>query len=83
MGDGQSLAISAKPQHPNAARAFVDYFLGEESLKIMAGLGEFVTRKGIYPPLVDADKIELVEMLNMGRGELKEKMAEYRKMFLQ
>lgn len=83
MGDGQSIALSAKPQHPNGARAFIDYFLGEESLKLMAGLGEFVTRKGIYPPLPDADKIELVEMLNMGRGELKEKMAEYKKMFLQ
>lgn len=83
MGDGQSIALSAKPQHPNAGRAFIDYFLGEESLKIMAGIGEFVTRKGIYPPLADADKIELVEMLNMDGKALREKMAEYKKLFLQ
>lgn len=83
MGDGQSIAMAAKPVHPNAGRAFIDYFLGEESLKIMAGIGEFVTRKGIYPPIPDADKIELVEMIDMERGALKEKMAEYRKIFLQ
>jgi iron(III) transport system substrate-binding protein len=83
MGDGQSIALGAKPPHPNAGKAFIDYFLGEESLKIMAGVGEFVTRKGIYPPLPDADKIELVEMINMDQKAYAEKMAEYRKIFLQ
>jgi hypothetical protein len=28
-------------------------------MKIMAKLGEFVNRKGIYPPLPDADKIQV------------------------
>ena len=83
MGDGQTVALGAKPPHPNAGKAFIDFFLGEEGLKIMAGLGEFVTRKGIYPPLPDADKIELVEMIDMDKKGYGEKMAEYRKIFLQ
>jgi hypothetical protein len=49
----------------------------------MCNVGEFVTRKGIYPPLPDADKIELVEMIDMDKQAYKEKMAEYRKIFLQ
>jgi hypothetical protein len=61
----------------------MDFFLGEEGLKIMAGIGEFVTRKGIYPPLPDADKIELVEMVDMDKKAYADKMAEYRKIFLQ
>jgi ABC-type Fe3+ transport system substrate-binding protein len=83
MGDGQAVAIGAKPPHLSAGKAFVDFFIGEEGLKLMAGVGEFVTRKGIYPPLPDADKIELVEMIDMDKKAYAEKMAEYRKIFLQ
>ena len=83
MGDGNAVALGAKAAHPNAGKAFIEFFLGEEGLKIMAGIGEFVTRKGIYPPLPDADKIELVEMIDMDQKAYAEKMAEYRKIFLQ
>jgi iron(III) transport system substrate-binding protein len=83
MGDGNSIALASKAPHPSAGKAFIDYFLGEEGLKIMAGIGEFVTRKGIYPPIPDADKIELVEMIAMDQKAYAEKMAEYRKIFLQ
>jgi iron(III) transport system substrate-binding protein len=82
MGDGQAIALAAKPPHPNSGKAFIDFFLGEDGLKIMAGIGEFVTRKGIYPPLPDADKIELVEMIDMDKKAYAEKMSEYRKIFL-
>ncbi len=83
MGDGQSISLAAKPLHPNAGKAFIDFFLGEEGLRLMAGIGEFVTRKGIYPPIPDADKIEIVEMDDMDQKAFAEKMQEYRKIFLQ
>jgi iron(III) transport system substrate-binding protein len=83
MGDGQSIALGAKAPHPNAGRAFIDFFLGEEGLRLMAGVGEFVTRKGIYPPLPDADKIEMVEMDELDQKGFAEKMAQYKKIFLQ
>ena len=82
MGDGQSIALGAKAPHPNASKAFIDFFLGEEGLRIMADIGEFVTRKGIYPPLPDADKIEMVEMDDLDQKGFAEKMAEYGKIFL-
>jgi iron(III) transport system substrate-binding protein len=83
MGDGQSITLGAKAPHPNAGKAFIDFFLGEEGLRLMAGIGEFVTRKGIYPPLPDADKIEMIEMDDMDKRAFAEKMQEYRKIFLQ
>ena len=83
MGDGQSISLAAKPPHPNAGKAFIDFFLGEEGLRLMAGIGEFVTRKGIYPPIPDADKIEMVEMDDMDQKGFADKMQEYRKIFLQ
>ena len=83
MGDGQSITLAAKAPHPSAGKAFVDFFLGDESLKIMANIGEFVTRKGIYPPLPDANKIQLVDMIDMDKEAFSQKMAEYKKIFLQ
>jgi iron(III) transport system substrate-binding protein len=83
MGDGQSITLGARAPHPNAGKVFIDFFLGEEGLRLMAGIGEFVTRKGIYPPLPDADKIEMVEMDEMDKKAFAEKMQEYRKIFLQ
>jgi iron(III) transport system substrate-binding protein len=83
LGDGQSVTLAAKAPHPSAGRVFLDFFLGEESLKIMANIGEFVTRKGIYPPLPDANKIQLVDMIDMDKEAFSQKMAEYKKIFLQ
>ena len=83
LGHGHAIAMSVRAAHPNAAKAFLDYFYSDDSLKVMAKFGEFVTRKGIYPPLPDADKIELVEMIDMDKKAYAEKMAEYRKIFLQ
>lgn len=83
MGDGHTITLGAKAPHPNAGKAFIDFFLGEEGLRLMAGIGEFVTRKGIYPPLPDADKIQLVQLVEMDQKAFAEKMAEYKKIFLQ
>ena len=62
LGHNHAIALSIKAAHPNAAKAFLDYFYSDDSLKIMAKSGEFMTRKGIYPPLPDAEKIQIVPM---------------------
>jgi ABC-type Fe3+ transport system substrate-binding protein len=59
---GQYIALSSKASRPNSGKAFIDFFLGEESMRMLAKQGEFVNRKGIYPSLPDADKIQAVEM---------------------
>ena len=82
MGDGHYLALDKQAPHPNAGKAFIDYFLGDESMNIMASLGEFVNRKGIYPPLPGADKIQFVQMVHLTTKEFAEKKKEYKKIFL-
>ena len=61
----------------------LDHFLGDDSLKIMAKQGEFVTRKGIYPPIPDVDKIQIVEMDELDTNGFAEKRKEFRKIFFQ
>ena len=83
LGDGQYIALGAKPPRPNAGKAFIDFFLDEESMKIQAATGEFVNRKGVYPPLADADKIKFVQMYSFGKEEFETKKKEYQKIFFQ
>ena len=82
MGDGHYLTLSNKAPHPNAGKALIDYFLGPESMTMMAKLGEFVNRKGIYPPLPDADKVQFVEMYDLDSKKFAEKKKEYQQIFL-
>jgi iron(III) transport system substrate-binding protein len=82
MGDGHYIGFAAKAPHPNAAKAFIDYFLGSESMRTMAKMGEFVNRKGVHPPLPGADKIGFVQMDDLSEQEFAEKKKEYQQIFL-
>ncbi|HME61313.1 MAG TPA: extracellular solute-binding protein, partial [Candidatus Binatia bacterium] len=82
MGDGHYLDLTAKAPHPNAGKAFIDYFLSADNMKTLAKSGEFVNRKGIYPPLPDADKIQFVEMYDLSSKQFAEKKKEYQQIFL-
>jgi iron(III) transport system substrate-binding protein len=82
MGDGHYLTLSNKAPHPNAGKALIDYFLGPDSMKMLAKLGEFVNRQGIYPPLADADKIQFVEMVDLDSKGFAAKKKEYQQIFL-
>ena len=82
LGDGHYIGLAAKAPHPNGGKAFIDYFLDNESMKIMASRGEFVNRKGVYPPLPGADKIGFVEMEDLSSKAFAEKKKEYQQIFL-
>ncbi|MBI4523531.1 MAG: extracellular solute-binding protein [Deltaproteobacteria bacterium] len=83
LGDGHYIALNNKAPHPNAGKAYIDFFLDDESMNILAKMGgEFVNRKGIYPPLPDADKIRFIEMLDLDKKGYEEKIKEYAKIFV-
>ena len=51
-------------------------------MKILAQSGEFANRKGIYPPLASADKIQYVQMEVLDAKAFEDKKKEYGKLFL-
>jgi len=83
LGDGHYVTLSNKAPRPHAGKAFIDYFLDDESMDIMAKMGEFVNRQGVYPPLPDANKIQFIEMVDLDAEGFAEKKKEYQKIFLQ
>jgi iron(III) transport system substrate-binding protein len=82
LGDGHYIELSNKAPHPDAGKAFIDFFLGQESMNIMAKLGEFVNRKGVYPPLPDADKIQFAQMDDFSSKDYAQLKTQYAKTFL-
>ena len=83
LGEGSYIMLASKPAHANAGKAFIDFFLDDESMKILAKNGEFVTRKGIHPPIPGAEKIKFIEMTHFDQNGFTEKKKEYQKIFLQ
>lgn len=83
LGEGSYIMLAIKPAHANAGKAFIDFFLNDESMKILAQNGEFVTRKGVHPPIPGAEKIKFVEMTHLDKNGFEEKKKEYQKLFLQ
>jgi iron(III) transport system substrate-binding protein len=83
LGDGNYIGLTSKAQHPNAAKLYIDYFLGQESSEIMANVGEFVNRRGILPPIAGADQVagKFVQMISMTADNYSQKKEEYRKIF--
>ena len=83
LGEGSYIMLASKPAHPNAGKAFIDFFLDDESMKILAQNGEFITRKGVHPPIPGAEKIKFIEMTHLDQNGFAEKKKEYQKLFLQ
>jgi iron(III) transport system substrate-binding protein len=82
LSTGQYLALNKQAPRPSAGRAFIDFFLSPESMKLLAKAGEFVTLKGIPQLLPDADKIKTVEMDDLDKKGYAAKREEYKKLFL-
>jgi len=82
LGDAHYVVLSNKAPRSNAGKAFVDFYLDDETMKILAQTGEFVNRKGIYPPLPGADKIQYVQMEVLEAKAFEDKKRELGKIFL-
>lgn len=64
----QPIGIGAKAAHPNAARLYVDFMLGEEGQKIIASFGRVPTRRGVATTAQGNDKLNYV-IDDIGAGE--------------
>jgi iron(III) transport system substrate-binding protein len=83
LGDGNYIGLTGKAPHPNAGKLYLDYFLGQESSEIMANVGEFVNRRGIYPPIDGAEQVasKFVQVVSMTADQYSKKKEEYRQIF--
>lgn len=81
MGTSHYITLSKQAPHTNGGKAFIDFFLGDESMKILAKNGESVNRKGVYPPIPEIDKVKLLDMEDFDTKGFAEKRKEYQRIF--
>ena len=82
LGDSHFVVLSNKAPHPSVGKAFVDFYLDDDTMKILAQTGEFVNRKGVYPALPGAEKIQYVQMEVLEAKAFEDKKKEFSKIFL-
>ncbi|MGH7873364.1 MAG: ABC transporter substrate-binding protein [Candidatus Binatia bacterium] len=81
MGTSHYITLAKRAPRTNGGKAFIDFFLGDESMRIMAKNGESVNRKGVYPPIPEIDKVKLLDMEDFDTKGFAEKKKEYQKIF--
>ena len=82
MGTPRAIAVTSKAPHPNAARAFVDYWLSEKAMGMMAkDVGEYVLAPGVFPPIEGMDKAKVIAIRELSDAETKKWGAEFKKIF--
>lgn len=72
LGSPRGIAVTAHAPHPNAARLFVDYWLSSQAMKILAEkVGEYVLRKGVFPPIDGIDKVKVLPIRQLSDEEMR------------
>jgi iron(III) transport system substrate-binding protein len=82
FGTPRAIAITSKAPHPNAARAFVDYWLSKKSMETLArDVGEYVLAPGVYPPIDGIAKTKVLAIRELSDEEIQKWGSEFRKIF--
>ena len=82
LGSPRAIAVTSKAPHPNAARAFVDYWLSKKSMAMLATkVGEYVLAPGVYPPIDGIDKAKVIAIRDLSDEEIQKWGAEFKKIF--
>lgn len=71
MGSARAIALVKNSQRPNVAKMFMDFWLSEEAAHILAtDVGETVLYDGVYPPIKDIDKAEIIALRELSDEEI-------------
>ena len=82
LAEGHVAAISARAPHPNAGKLFENFLISRTGMEILTKQGEFVTAKGLYPPIKDAEKLNTVMVDELSSEEFTRWAAEFRPLFV-
>ena len=82
MGSPRGIAVVSKAPHPAAARAFVDYWLSQKSMGMLAkDVGEYVLAPGVFPPIDGIKDAKVIAIRELSDDEIKKWGAEFKKIF--
>lgn len=82
LGTTRGIAIAANAPHPEAAKVFVDYWLSQQAMQLLADkVGEYVLAPGVYPPINGIDKVKVLPIRELSDEEIRNWGKEFQKIF--
>lgn len=82
LGTARAIAITSSAPRPDAARAFMDYWLSREAMSLLANdVGEYVAAPGVYPPLDGIDKTAVKPVRDLSDDEIQKWGREFNRIF--
>lgn len=82
FGTARSIAIAKHAPHPAAARVFMDYWLGQSAMELLAkNVGEYVLAPGVFPEIGGIDAVEVKPVRDLSNNEFKKWGREFKQIF--
>ena len=82
MGTPRAIAMTSKAPHPGAAEAFMEYWLSDEAMSILArDVGEYVLAPGVFPPIDGMDTAQVIPIRELSDEEIAKWGAEFKEIF--
>ncbi len=82
MGTARAIAVTSSAPNPDGAKIFLDYWLSEEAMSILAiDVGEYVLAPGVFPPIEGMDKAEVIAIRELSDEEIQQWGNEFKKIF--
>jgi iron(III) transport system substrate-binding protein len=82
LGTPRAIAVTSSAPNPEQAKTFVDYWLSKEAMSILANeVGEYVLAPGVFPPIEDMEKAEVIAIRELSDEEIQHWGEEFSKIF--
>ncbi len=82
MGTPRGMAISASAKNPNAAKLFMDFWLSQKAMGMLAtDVGEYVLAPGVFPPIDGMDKATVIPIRTLSDAEIRQWGAAFKEIF--
>lgn len=71
LGTPRAIGMPKHPPHPNAAKAFLEFWLSKKAMGLLASkVGEYVLAPGVYPPIEGIDKVKVLPVRDLPDAEI-------------
>jgi len=82
LGTPRAIAVTSSAPNPEGAKAFIDYWLSKEAMSMLAEqVGEYVLTPGVFPPIEDMDKAEVIAIRELSDEEIQQWGEEFKEIF--
>lgn len=82
LGTPRAMALVAKAKHPNAARLFMDWWLSQEAMGMLAkDVGEYVLAPGVFPPIDGIAQAKVLPIRELSDEETKQWGDKFKEIF--